>query len=144
MIIINVLQVIINHVKVASMYESYYESYCSWNSISLHSSSSKMFHNLSINLVFFIFLPIFFLFLIFFLWVQWFFLHHLLHLQILPAQFWLHPHHLIIQLFGLHSFLSTINVFDFSCTCFHFLFWHCRFLVHSAFQQQLLVTISHL
>ena len=33
MIIINVLQVIINHV--VNMYESHYESYCSWSSISL-------------------------------------------------------------------------------------------------------------
>ena len=39
MIIINVLQVIINHAKIENMYESRYEScgsWNSWNSISLH------------------------------------------------------------------------------------------------------------
>ena len=35
-IVINVPQVIINHVKVVNMYESYNESYCSWNTFNLH------------------------------------------------------------------------------------------------------------
>ena len=106
------------------MCESYYEWYCSWNSILLHSPSFKMFHYLLIDLVFLIFFPILFLFLILFLRVLRFFLHHLLHLQILRAQFWPHLHYLITQLFGLHRFLSSINVFDFSCAYFLFLFWH--------------------
>ena len=76
MITINVLQVIINHVKVVTCM-SHTMSHIVHKTISLHCPSSKMFHKLLIDLVFSAFFPVLFSFLILFLQVLQFFLHHL-------------------------------------------------------------------